>query len=608
MRTKILLGLLPLIVLLVIVGVYAMSLFSQLGGAIDVILRENYRSVIASQNMKESAERMDSGLFFTLVGEQARGEKMYRENLPIFRQNLELELSNITIPGEGEAANKVKALHEKYAARAKEFLATQDVAARREMYFGEMLPTFTEVKDTAQAILEMNQKNMQAADENARKLARNSSSYMLAAIFAGTGVALILGLGLQRSILRPIADLTAVARELGKGNLDQVVPVTSRDELGELADSFNKMAGSLRTYRQVTDDQIVRARQTTESTFSALPDPIFVLGPDGEIKFTNPAAAKLLYKLESKNLPVAVQAEAEKVLKEEPDYLPQNLDRAICVRIDDRETFLLPRVAGLRDESGVHGAAVILQDVTRFRLLDEVKTNLISTVSHELKTPLTSIRMGLYLLLEERIGALNAQQTELLIAARDDSERLLRMINDLLDLARLEAGASRLFLESVPIADVLRPAIHEAEQQAEARRLRIKTEIAPNLPPVIVELRQIEHVFLNLISNAVKHSPQGEEILIKAERDGYEGVKFSVIDHGSGIPKEHQHRVFDRFFRVPGADRTGAGLGLAIAREIVSAHGGTIGVHSNADHGSNFHFTIPAATSPAPANLNGATS
>ena len=144
-------------------------------------------------------------------------------------------------------------------------------------------------------------------------------------------------------------------------------------------------------------------------------------------------------------LPPAAEKEAERVLKGGADYLPSSFEKAICLRVGDQETFLLPRVIGMRDEFGaLFGAAVVLQDVTRFRLIDDVKTNLVSTVSHELKTPLTSVRMGLHLLLEERIGPLNPKQIDLLIAARDDSERLLRMINDLLDLAKLESGRSEL--------------------------------------------------------------------------------------------------------------------------------------------------------------------
>ena len=248
MRKRIFIGLLPLLVLLVAVGWCAVSLFSHLGGAIDVILRENYRSIVASQNMKESAERMDSALFFTIAGEWERSRKMYDENLPVFEQNLDAELHNITISGEGDLANKVKRLHERYAARAKEFLATADVEARRQLYFSEMLPLFTEIKDTAQAILDLNQNNMLCADRKARELSALSTRYMIFAIIAGLAVALYFALRLQRSILRPIQALTGFSRELGEGNLDQVVPVVSDDELGQLADAFNKMAAKLRAY------------------------------------------------------------------------------------------------------------------------------------------------------------------------------------------------------------------------------------------------------------------------------------------------------------------------------------------------------------------------
>ena len=219
-----------------------------------------------------------------------------------------------------------------------------------------------------------------------------------------------------------------------------MLPVSSHDELGQLADAFNKMAGKLRLYRQTTTDELVHARQATEIVFAALLDPIVIFSADGEIAYQNPAAERLRKKLAGTETALPIVPLAMKVLNGGGDYLPESFDQSICVRVDDREKFLLPRVIGLRD--GGAGAVVILHDVTRFRLLDDVKTNLVATVSHELKTPLTSIRMAVYLLLEERIGALNPKQTELLIASRDDAERLLDLINNLLDLARLESGAA----------------------------------------------------------------------------------------------------------------------------------------------------------------------
>jgi NtrC-family two-component system sensor histidine kinase KinB len=332
----------------------------------------------------------------------------------------------------------------------------------------------------------------------------------------------------------------------------------------------------------------------TEIAFSAFPDAIIALAPDGRINFTNPAADRLFHKLDlGSALPAAVQMEVERVLKGGEDHLPTSFEKAMCVRVDDQETFLLPRVIGMRDESGsLFGAAVILQDVTRFRLLDEVKTNLVSTVSHELKTPLTSVRMGLHLLLEERIGALNPKQIELLLAARDDSERLLRMINDLLDLAKLESGKSGLPPQSVSPPDLVEGAARELRDFVEARGSKLSTKVSDELPSVVVDAQQIAHVFSNFISNAVKHTKPGGEVTLAAKRHGG-GVRFSVIDHGPGIPVAYQEQLFDRFFRVPGAEVSGAGLGLAIAKEIVVAQGGTIGVHSKPGEGSEFYFDLP---------------
>ena len=185
MKQRIFLGLAPLFLLLLAMGAYAVSLFTKLGNSVDVILRENFRSVVAGQQMKETAERMDSALFFSLVGEEERARKMYAQNAPEFRENLNVEMHNITLPGEQQLADKVRTLHERYTKRAETFWQTPDVAARRQMYFNEMLPTFTGVKDTAQEIIRINQDNMVEADRDARMLSEKSTRYMIFAILAG---------------------------------------------------------------------------------------------------------------------------------------------------------------------------------------------------------------------------------------------------------------------------------------------------------------------------------------------------------------------------------------------------------------------------------------
>jgi NtrC-family two-component system sensor histidine kinase KinB len=597
MKRRILLWLCPILILFLGVGLYAVLLFNRLGGSIDVILRENYQSVLAGQQMKESAERMDSGLAFALAAEERRGRDLFNENVPIFGESLRKELHNITLPGEGEIAQRIGEAEGRYQALAQTFWDTSDSEARRKMYFSELLPLFTAIKNDAQEVIRMNQENMVQADLHARTLSTGSTHAMILLLAFGIALAISLGYGLQRAILRPIQALTTLSKELGEGKLDQVVPVESRDELGQLADAFNKLAARLRVYRQTTTDQLSQARHMTEITFSAFPDSILALSMDGKINFANPAAGKLLQKINGDHgLPPAIQEEVGKVLKGAPDSVPTSFEKAVAVRIDDHEAFLLPRVIGMRDESGnMFGAALVLQDVTRFRLMDEVKTNLVSTVSHELKTPLTSVRMGLHLLLEERIGPLNPKQLELLVAAREDSERLLRMINDLLDLARLEAGQTRQRLEVVAPGALMDDAMPDLRSLAEAHDVRLVVEVAPDLPDVMVDTRQINHVFSNFVSNAARFSKAGEDILLSVKALG-KTVRFSVLDHGPGIPKEFQQRVFERFFRIPGTEESnGVGLGLAIAKEIVVSHGGSIGLQSTPGEGSEFYFDLPVA-------------
>jgi NtrC-family two-component system sensor histidine kinase KinB len=594
MKRRIFFGIAPILLLVAAIGVYAIVLFRSLGSKIDLLLKENYRSVVAGQQMKESLERMDSAAFFTLVGEDARGRQLYRQNEPIFAENLRIEEHNVTLPGEQALADSLHSLFANYSSEIAKFWNLTDLQQKRQIYFETLLPIATRIKDNAQEVIRINEENMLAENQEARTLSSKSIQLMILGGLVGIAASLFFAFWLQRSLVRPIQRLTGVAKELGDGKLDQLVPVSSRDELGQLAEAFNKLAGKLRSYRQVTTDQILQARQLTEIALSAFPDAVFACSADGKINFLNPSAVKLLASTETRGrLPDAVIPLMERALKGESDYLPTSFDKAIAMRVDDQEKYFLPRVVGMRDENGqIFGAVIVLQDVTRFRLLDEVKTNLVSTVSHELKTPLTSVRMGLHLLLEERIGSLTRKQTEILLAARDDSERLLRIINDLLDLARLESNEARQVFETVSPESLIKTAIDRGEPFAESRGFKLKAKVESGLPLVNVDPRQIHHVFSNLISNAAKHSKFGDTIVVAAQpKKGF--IRFSVADSGPGIPKEFQSKLFERFFRLPGSDREGVGLGLAITREIVTAHGGSVGLNSSPGQGSEFYFDLP---------------
>ena len=589
LRNRIFFGVAPLVVLLMMVGGYAVWLFFRLGNAVNTTLHENYVSIVAMRDLKDAAERIERTLSGDHVGDgQDTPEQMWTfldQQKAICRRNVDAELAIITEPGEREAAEQLRARDDAFlkAASASGKIAANDLH----------LP-LSELLDAAATIQGINERAMTEKDQHARETARQSTRVMLLAMAAALPLGLFFAYRLGGVVLRPIQRLTSSARELGEGNLDQVLPVQSHNELGQLADAFNKMAGKLRLYRQTTSDELVHARQATEIVFAALLDPIVVFSADGEIAYQNPAAERLRKKLAGVEINLPVVPLAMKTLQGGGDYLPESFEQAICVRVDDREKFLLPRVIGLRD--GGAGAVVILHDVTRFRLLDDVKTNLVATVSHELKTPLTSIRMAVYLLLEERIGALNLKQTELLIASRDDAERLLDLINNLLDLAKLESGASVSERRAQQPELLVRRAVQEARELVSAASLSLTVQTDGHLPPVAISADQLSHVFSNLISNAAKHSPPGEEIVVAARAHGEGRVRFSVVDRGSGVPAAERERIFEKFYRLPGEPREGAGLGLAICREIIRAHDGQIGVATGPDgRGSEFFFVLPAA-------------
>jgi signal transduction histidine kinase len=321
----------------------------------------------------------------------------------------------------------------------------------------------------------------------------------------------------------------------------------------------------------------------------------------------NPAADALAQAADLKNgFPVALAEPLERVLTTGEHDVPVDYSRVVTFRVDREDRHYLPRILAIGDRlTEFKGAAIILQDVTKFRLLDDAKTNLVGTVSHELKTPLTSLRMAVYLLLEQRLDGLTATQRELLETARDDADRLLRILDNLLDLARLEAGASSLDRQEIAAGALVEEVAAETRGLVESAGLRLDVQVARDAAavPVSVDAGRIRHVFVNLLTNAVKYSPAGGTLTLGAAIEpGF--VRFTVCDRGPGIPAASLAHVFDRFYRAPGQERKpGAGLGLAIAREIVVAHGGSIACTSEPGCGAEFYFVLPATVSASSRSL-----
>jgi two-component system, NtrC family, sensor histidine kinase KinB len=594
LRTRLFLSLLPFIVILLAMGVYAIALFSRLANSVDVAVTQHYQNIFAAQVMGQSLagmEREAQPATDTRTGEN----KLFAEHQKRFEDNLALQRESATTPG-------LKELNDQLATNYVTFLkalAAPDALRTPKERPGErtLASILGRLNQLLEKVREQNYQAVLATSNRIQQSARDVTRLVIIGMVIVLAISVYTCYQLGRSILHPIQMLTQATRELGEGNPAQPVPVVSRDELGELAVSFNNMAAQLEEYRHNTSGEIVRLHRTMETTLASFPDPIFVLNREGQVELKNPAADDLTATLNlNGQLPDRLQSFARKALDSGQNFLPHSFDEAVSYRLRGAEKSFLPRILAMRDkDNALFGVAVVLYDVTRFRLLDSAKTNLVATVSHELNTPLTSVRMALHLLLEKSVGALTPKQDELLQAARHDTERLLRILNDLLDLARLEEGNEGLRKERVSPAELLRNVIEDNADKISSRGLKINCRLEPGLPVVAVDRQRISHAFNNLIANAIKYSPAGGEILLRADRAEDENVEFSISDEGPGVPEEYQTRIFDRFFRAPGQTKTGAGLGLSIAREITLAHGGRIGVKSSPDHGSTFFVVLKAA-------------
>ena len=600
-RQKLALGFGGLLAIVVVIGLLTMSRIKELGYAVDVILKENYLSVVACQDMKETLERIDSGILFTLAGNNEEGAALIKENAIKFRAALKSEFGNITLPGEEEKARSIDKLFGEYTAAIPLVTDTsRPFDERNGAYFSTLLPLFQNIKTLAHEILIMNQKSMNDANDEARALAASTYRQMLSAILASAVIAILFSYLTHRWILTPINRLIESTDEIRRGNLDLVIESSSRDEIGKLSQSFNEMTASLRQVRKSDRLNLIRMRRAMEEVVKAMPDAIAVLDTEGRVEVSTDTAQHMFGLMPG----VLVKDLGHEWMT---GLIGRALDEDRVVEMDPkngyiqrftegREHFFKPIAVPIpiKPKSGEHtGSAIILSDVTQLHEQEELKRGVVSTVSHQLKTPLTSLRMSVYLLLEEKVGTLNREQAELLIAAREDSERLVSILSDLLDLTRIESGKTNLDIGSYSPHSLARDGIEPFLTEAKDKGVTVINAVPEDLPDVPADPVRIHHVFSNLISNSLKFTKPGGTVTVRAEsRNG--SIHFSVEDTGGGIPAEHLSRLFEQFYRVPGQDeKSGVGLGLAIVKEIVQAHGGVVGVKSEAGKGSAFEFTLP---------------
>jgi NtrC-family two-component system sensor histidine kinase KinB len=478
LRTRLFFGLLPLLLVIVATGAYAIRVCHQLAGPLQRDLVADYRAALACQDMRTSATLMSNSIAYASTADPIKARRTLVNQREAFTSQLMSQSAASAGTPREKLVGRLDAAFQEYYAVCDRTLVAGGAGSFQE--FRESEDALYRVFNALDQLTASDSTQARETERQAEHLASTAVGVLSVTIGAAVALSAALAWGLAASLLGPIKVLTASATALGEGNLDTQVPEFSQDELGSLARSFNTMASRLRAYRDSTLARVLRTQRTMEATLTSAPDPLFVISRDGAFEVRNPAAEELSKLPEfSGGLPSDLSQLLAKVLATDEHYLPTDYARVVTYRVGRGDRHFLPRILAIGDKlTEFKGAAVILQDVTKFRLLDDAKTNLVGTVSHELKTPLTGLRMAVYLLLEKTLGPLEPAQREMLESARDDADRLLRILDSLLDLTRLEAGASALERRPILVEALLSAIADEARTFISSAGQHLRVEAA----------------------------------------------------------------------------------------------------------------------------------
>jgi PAS domain S-box-containing protein len=584
--------------------------FATLSRSIDNIMRDNYRSVVAAQNMMVALERQDSSILSYLFTDDENTLFSFKENQVEFLKWSGTAEDNITEKGEKEV---ISAIHQNYIQFLNKVRILNNIQVSnmpeeaKDYYFEEVFPLFEEVKELCRNLQIINQNAMLDLKDKAHKTAQNAiNSTVTIAILT-----MIIGGSLAwifiNRIIQPIHVLIDKVKKIAEGDYSQRIDVTGGGEISELACEFNIMAEKLSSFDQLNIERLMKEKKKSEAIVDSISEGIIVTDMNHKITLVNKYAEKIFEIDEKKSLDrhflevvkyeniFGLIQEAECIEKRKKINLPGEV--IISLKQEGRTNHY--RILALPIRHQVEefiGTVTLIQDITKLKEIDDMKSEFVSTVSHEFRTPLTSISMGVGLLLEEVPGSLTDNQKELIEAMKEDQERLTSLVSDLLDLSRIESGKIQMDIVSNDTEKIIVKSVKTFEKQAKDNNIHLAYQLEENLPPVRADFNKVTWVMTNLIGNALRYTPTdgSGRILIEGKQTG-NTVLVSVTDNGIGIPYEYRKKIFEKFVQVKdeqGHTTGGSGLGLAICKEIIQAHGGHIWVKSKIGEGSTFYFTL----------------
>lgn len=572
MRTqrRITLGIGVLFTMILLLGIQSVSYVRQLSQATGNILADNYNSLQYAGDMLESLNE---------IGEDSVSRHALRENLALQQQNI-TEISEKEITAELQ----------------RHIAALSDPVTEQEL---------RTVREDLLRIMDINMAAIRAKSADVEQRADYVMWWLIVVAALCVLVAGAILVWFPKLVLRPIDELKKGIREIANHNYGKRLEFAGNREFEAVAESFNDMAAKLDEYRRSSLDDLMTAKKRIEAIVDTLHEPIIGLGPDRKILFMNQEALSVLNLREDaigrNATEVALSNDLLRRLirslygdrKKESDSEPLKIyadNKESYFQMENTPLYITP--IGSSDRQFV-GNLIILNNITRFKELDSAKTNFISTVSHEMKTPISSILMSLQLLNDTRLGTLNTEQTQLVNSIKESSDRLLSITGELLNMTQIETGKLKLMPKITKPIELIDYAVKATQVLAERFCCFIEIDYPEKISKLFVDSEKIAWVITNLLSNAIHHSPERSRIIIGAVQHE-KAVEIYVQDFGRGIDPRYHKSIFERYFRVPGTKVQGSGLGLAISKEFVEAHGGTISVQSEIGKGSRFSILLPA--------------
>lgn len=552
-----------LIILLSVVSIYYINSIKQ-----DTrnILKANYDSLEYSRNMLTVMEDISVNNTDAIV---------------IFNKNLELQLLNITEKNEANMTNRLKIAFQSLQKDSK------SVGVKSEM------------NDAILQIMKLNTEAIKYKSDIAQKTAETANFYIMILGTLCFLIAFNLLVNLPNNIANPIKELTTSIQEIANKNYSERVHFLQHNEFGDLARSFNVMAEKLQEYNSSNLYSLSFEKKRLETLINKMHDPIIGLDTSNSILFVNDEALSIFGlkqdELVGKDVgALAVNNDLIRLL-----ITSETNEKILPIKIfaDDRESYFEKEVVAIsitptgEEKAIAIGNVIILRNVTFFKELDFAKTNFIATVSHELKTPISSIKFSLQLLEKEATGVINKEQKLLLDSIKEDSQRLLKLTGELLDISQLETGKMNLKIEKTNPYAIVHHAVAAVKMQAENKQIEISIEQAENLPFINTDSEKMVWVLINFLTNAITYSNTESKIIVQVRQSDNQ-VTFRVIDTGKGIDSRYKYKVFDKYFQIPGSSKSGTGLGLAISKEFIEAQGGKITVESELGLGSTFSILM----------------